>query len=121
MRIYLVVEGVGGHAEEVGDGVVHVGAEGVDGIADTEVVKLGDAEGTFGPSLAIVEIADMISTAQADIVQSRILPNNPQHLAPPRAIESILLHREELRIFIVVTVEEGCLQLEGFATKGMDG
>ena len=36
--IYLVVEGVGGHAEEVGDRVVHVGAKGVDGVADTEVV-----------------------------------------------------------------------------------
>lgn len=45
----LVVEGVGGHAEEVGDRVVHVGAEGMDGVADTEVVKLGDAEVSFGP------------------------------------------------------------------------
>ena len=27
---------------------MHVGAEGVDGVADTEVVELGDAEGTFG-------------------------------------------------------------------------
>jgi len=50
IRIYLVVEGVGSHAEEVGDRVMHVGAEGVDGVADTEVVELGDAEGTFGPS-----------------------------------------------------------------------
>jgi len=52
IRIYLVVEGVGGHAEEVRDGVVHVhvGAEGMDGVADTEVVELGYAEGTFGPS-----------------------------------------------------------------------
>ena len=47
--VYLVVEGVGGHAEEVGDGVAHVGAEGVDGVADAEVVKLGDAEVSFGP------------------------------------------------------------------------
>lgn len=38
--VYLVVEGVGGHAEEVGDGVVHVGAEGVDGVADAEVVMV---------------------------------------------------------------------------------
>ena len=65
----LVVEGVGGHAEEVGDGVAHVGAEGVDGVADAEVVELGYAEGTFGPSLAIVEIADMVTTAPTDIVQ----------------------------------------------------
>ena len=35
--------------EEVGDGVAHVGAEGVDGVADAEVVELGDAEGAFGP------------------------------------------------------------------------
>ena len=28
---------------------MHVGAEGVDGVADAEVVELGDAEGTFGP------------------------------------------------------------------------
>ena len=69
MRIYLVVEGVGGHAEEVGDGIVHVGAEGVDGVADAEVVELGDAEGTFGPGLAVVEVADMIATAPADVVQ----------------------------------------------------
>jgi len=45
-----------------------VGAKGVDGVADTEVVELRYVEGTFGPSLAIVEIADMISTAPADIV-----------------------------------------------------
>ena len=48
---------------------MHVGAEGVDGVADTEVVKLGDAEGTFGPSLAVVEVTDMVTTAPADIVQ----------------------------------------------------
>lgn len=46
-----------------------MGAEGVDGVADIEVVKLGDAEGAFGPSLAIVEIADMIAAAPADVVQ----------------------------------------------------
>ena len=28
---------------------MHVGAEGVDGVADAEVVKLGDAEVSFGP------------------------------------------------------------------------
>ena len=28
---------------------MHVGAEGVDGVADAEVVELGDAEGAFGP------------------------------------------------------------------------
>ena len=77
MRVYLVVEGVGGHAEEVGDGVVHVGAEGVDGVADAEVVELGDAEGTFGPRLAVVEIADMIATAPADVVQPRVLAYDP--------------------------------------------
>ncbi len=69
IRIYLVVEGVGSHAEEVGDGVVHVGAEGVDGIADAEVVELGNAEGAFGPRLAVVEVADMVTTAPADVVQ----------------------------------------------------
>ena len=73
MRIYLVVEGVGGHAEEVGDGVVHVGAEGVDGVADAKVVELGYAEGTFGPGLAVVEVADMVTTAPADVVQPRVL------------------------------------------------
>ena len=73
IRIYLVVEGVGGHAEEVGDGIVHVGAEGVDGVADTEVVELGDAEGTFGPRLAVVEVADMVTTAPADVVEPRVL------------------------------------------------
>ena len=45
-----------------------MGTEGMDGVADAEVVELRDAEGSFGPSLAIVEIADMISTAPADIV-----------------------------------------------------
>lgn len=92
--IYLVVEGVGGHAEEVGDGVVHVGAEGVDGIADAKVVELGDAEGAFGPSLAIVEVADMIATAPADVVEPRVLADDPQHLVPPRAVEGILFHRD---------------------------
>ena len=67
--VYLVVEGVGGHAEEVGNGVMHVGAEGVDGVADAEVVELGDAEGTFGPRMAVVEVTDMITTAPADVVQ----------------------------------------------------
>ena len=120
MRIYLVVEGVGGHAEEVGDGVVHVGAEGVDGVADAEVVELRDAEGAFGPGLAVVEVADMIATAPADVVEPRVLADDPQHLVPPRAVERILLHREELRIFFVVTIEEGGLQLERFAAEGMD-
>ena len=67
--VYLVVESVGGHAEEVGDGIGHVGAEGVDGVADAEVVELGDAEGTFGPGLAVVEVADMVTTAPTDVVQ----------------------------------------------------
>ena len=69
MCIYLVVEGVGGHAEKVGDGVVHVGAEGVNGVADAEVVELGDAEGAFGPRLAVVEVANMVATAPADVIQ----------------------------------------------------
>ncbi len=120
MRIYLVVEGVGGHAEEVGDGIVHVGAEGVDGVADAEVVELRDAEGTFGPGLAVVEVADMIATAPTDVVEPRVLADDPQHLVPPRAVEGVLLHREELRIVVVVTIEEGGLQLERFAAEGMD-
>ena len=119
--VYLVVEGVGCHAEEVGDGVVHVGAEGVDGVADAKVVELRDAEGPFGPGLAVVEVADMVTTAPTDVVQPRILADDPQHLVPTRAIEGILLHREELRIVIVVTIEEGGLQLERFASEGMDG
>lgn len=84
IRIYLVVEGVGGHAEEVGDRVVHVGAEGMDGVADTEVVELGVAEGTFGPGLAVVEVADMVATAPTDVVKPRVLADDPQHLVPPQ-------------------------------------
>ena len=121
MRIYLVVEGVGGHAEEVGDGVVHMGAEGVDGIADAEVVELGYAEGAFGPGLAVVEVADKIATAPTDVVKPRVFADDPQHLVPPRAIKGILLHREELRIIVVVTIEERGLQLERFAAEGVDG
>ena len=98
-----------------------MGAEGVDGIADAEVVELRDAEGSFGPSLAVVEVADMVTTAPADVVQPRVLADDPQHLVPPRAVEGILLHREELRIFVVVTIEERGLQLEGFAAEGVDG
>lgn len=120
MRVYLVVEGVCGHAKEVGDGVVHVGAEGVDGVADTEVVELGDAERAFGPSLAVVEVADMVTTAPADVVQTRVLADDPQHLVPPRAVEGILLHREKLRIFVVVTVEERGFQFERLAAEGVD-
>lgn len=84
MRIYLVVEGVGSHAEEVGDGVVHVGAEGVDGVADAKVVELRDAEGSFGPGLAVVEVADMVTTAPAYVVKPRVLADDPQHLVPPQ-------------------------------------
>ena len=98
-----------------------MGAEGVDGVADAEVVELGDAEGSFGPGLAVVEVADMVTTAPVDVVQSRVLADDPQHLVPPRAIEGILFHREELRIFIIVTIEERGLQLEGFAAEGVDG
>lgn len=71
MRVYPVVEGVGGHAEEVGDGVVHVGAECVDGVADAEVAGPGDAEGAFCPGPAVVEVADMVAAAPADVVQPR--------------------------------------------------
>ena len=121
IRVYLVVEGVGGHTEEVGDGVVHMGADGVDGVADAEVVELRDAEGSFGPRLAVVEVADMVATAPTDVVQSRVLADDPQHLVPPRAIEGILLHREELRIVVVVTIEEGGLQLKRLTAEGVDG
>ena len=98
-----------------------MGAEGVGGVADAEVIELGYAEGSFGPCLAVVEVADMIATAPADVVQPRVLADDPQHLVPPRAIEGILLDREELRIFVVVTVEERGLQLERFAAEGVDG
>ena len=98
-----------------------MGAEGVDGVADAEVVELGDAEGAFGPSLAVVEVANMVATAPADIIQSRVLADDPEHLVPTRSIEGILFHREELRIFFVVTIEEGGLQLERFIAEGVDG
>lgn len=120
IRVYLVVEGVGGHAEEVGDRVVHVGAEGVDGVADAEVVELGDAEGAFSSSLAVVEVADEAATAPADIIQSRVLANDPQHLVPTRSIEGILFHLEELRVVIIVAVDESGFKFKGLTLEGED-
>lgn len=96
-----------------------MGGEGVDGVADAKVVELGDAEGSFGPRLAVVEVADMVTTAPADVVEPRVLADDPQHLVPTRSVEGILLHREEVRIFIVVTIEEGGLQLKRLASEGV--
>ena len=46
---------VGGHAQEVGDAVAQVRAEGVDEVADADVFELRDAQRTFRPGIAIVE------------------------------------------------------------------
>ena len=62
-------------------------------VADAEVVELGYIEGTFGPGLVVVEVANMVTTAPADIIQSRVLANYPQHLVPTRPIEGISSQR----------------------------
>ena len=51
--------GVGGHPQEVGDAVAQVRAEGVDEVADADVLELRDAQRTFRPGLAVVEFVGL--------------------------------------------------------------
>lgn len=94
---------VGGHAQEVGDAVAQVRAEGVDEVADADVFELRDAQRTFRPGIAIVEFVGFVVVDRVR-VHPRERLHRPQHLVPVRSVERIFLHLEELRILIVVTI-----------------
>ena len=51
---------VGGHAQEVGDAVAQVRAEGVDEVADADVFELRDAQWAFRPGKAVVEFVGFV-------------------------------------------------------------
>ena len=49
IAINCMADSVGRNAEQVGDGVVFVGTEVVDGIADNDVIELGNVKAALGP------------------------------------------------------------------------
>lgn len=56
---HRALAGVGGHPKEVGDAVAQVRAEGVDEVADADVLELRDAQRPLRPGLAVVEVVGL--------------------------------------------------------------
>ncbi len=94
---------VGGHPQEVGDAVAQVRAEGVDKVADADMLELRDAQRALRPGLAVVKFVGL-AAVDGVRVHPRDRRHRPQHLVPVRPIKRILIHREELWIFKVVAV-----------------
>ncbi len=59
--IHTVVNAIGGHPENVGNGVMQMSTEGVNKIADTDMLQLGNAEWPFCPTNTIFNIVVEVS------------------------------------------------------------
>ena len=59
--IHTVVDTIGSHAQDVWNGVMQMGAESVDEIADTDMLQLRNAEWPFRPADTIFDIVMEVS------------------------------------------------------------